>query len=231
MTEPGAPLVADPEIGVPAVTAALADARGWAGNPSYAAIASAIERSRRQRGLTQAQARINRATVYDCFRPGRTRLDPGLVMEIAAALGVSGADLMHWRQSVRRSLLPEAGPPPVTVTVGLFVQRERAVGRDVLIAAIVRRLETGGRAVALEGMAGVGKTTVATAVAAELVRHDATRIVVCVDMHGYAPQSVAPDLDRCSRRSSGRSGPTSGPLSRQPTGSPRIANARRNRTS
>lgn len=195
MTETGVPLVVDPGLGVPAVTAALLDARGWAGNPSYAGIAHAIEQARRERGLTQAQARINRATVYDCFRVGRTRLDPRLVLEIAAALGVSGPDLAQWRHAVRRSLLPESGRPPVTVTIGLPTQRERAVGRSVLIASIVRRLETGRRAVALEGMAGVGKTTLATAVAAELVRRDATRTVVHIDMHGYAPQAAAPEID------------------------------------
>ncbi|CAM3911139.1 ECF transporter S component [Janibacter anophelis] len=72
--------------GVDQIVRDLQVLRATAGAPSYAEIVRRVTAARQERGLSEAVARPARTTVYDAFRPGRARLDPELVADIAEAL-------------------------------------------------------------------------------------------------------------------------------------------------
>lgn len=69
-----------------------------AGAVPYGEIARRISVRRQERGATSAAAHIARSSVYDVFRPGRTRTSPQLVAEIALALGCSEDEAEQWRR-------------------------------------------------------------------------------------------------------------------------------------
>lgn len=80
-----------------AVVEDLQRLRARAGNVSYAEIATRIAQHRESQGTPPAAARVARSTVFDAFRPGRHRVNPDLVAEIAIALGEDDDDVEHWR--------------------------------------------------------------------------------------------------------------------------------------
>ena len=63
---------------------------------SYQEIVSRITKAREAKGMAPAAARIARTTVYDCFRTGRTRVNPELVGEIVAALTDDEGQARQW---------------------------------------------------------------------------------------------------------------------------------------
>ncbi len=83
------------------VVSRLQDLRVAAGEPSYADLARAVSDVRRSRGLDEHSSRVARTTVYDVFRPGRSRVNLDLVRDLAAALGASGGDVDDWIESAR----------------------------------------------------------------------------------------------------------------------------------
>jgi energy-coupling factor transport system substrate-specific component len=112
------------------LVAALHRLRVEAGTPSYDELASRITRRRESQGLAPAAARVARSTVYDAFRPGRTRINVDLLADLVASLDENEAAVAEWRlrcmsarlvQAPRRvdaptfplvshSLSPSAGP-------------------------------------------------------------------------------------------------------------------------
>lgn len=66
------------------------------GEPSYAAIAQLVMDRRLAAGQPSHAARIARSTVYDCFRPGRVRVNLGLVHEIGEVLGAPEGQVDEW---------------------------------------------------------------------------------------------------------------------------------------
>lgn len=91
---------------------------------SYTDLADRISRRRENSGLRPAAARVARSTVYDMFRPGRSRVSPDLIAEIVLALTGDELEAERWRRrAVRdmasnRALNPTgrlAGRPRVTV--------------------------------------------------------------------------------------------------------------------
>ena len=70
--------------------------RHEAGGVSYAEIAARVTSLRADRSGRSSVA-VSRSTVYDAFRPGRTRLDADLVVDIVRSLGVDEAEAEDWR--------------------------------------------------------------------------------------------------------------------------------------
>ena len=64
--------------------------RADAGSPSYAEIARRI-------GSLRDGAEPPKVTVYDCFRPGRRRVDDRLVGDIVRVLGGGRTVAARWR--------------------------------------------------------------------------------------------------------------------------------------
>lgn len=126
------------------------------------------------------------ATVHGYFQNGRTRMNPGTVLDIARALGLDGAALRSLEQAchrvldrVNRSLIVatrDAVPAPTATFTGRRAERDR-------IAAIVKtaRAEARPAVIVIEGMAGIGKTELANRAARDLV--DAG---LSVDTHLFA---------------------------------------------
>ena len=77
---------------------ALQSMRLAAGGPSYAEIAARVTRLRASRVGGARSVTVARSTVYDLFRPDRTRVDPALVADVILALGGSEHDAAHWRR-------------------------------------------------------------------------------------------------------------------------------------
>ncbi|MEV7692849.1 helix-turn-helix transcriptional regulator [Microbacterium sp. NPDC089189] len=141
-----------------------------AGDVSYGEIAARIARDREARGATAAASRIARSTVYDAFRPGRTRLNPALVAEIVRALGADEAETERWRQRCLRArtvaapaseqpvplILPAPAPSlPLTARMGLAalivllcVAVNLVGGRTILLLGLPLYLDMIGTAVA-----------------------------------------------------------------------------------
>lgn len=137
--------------------------RHEAGGVSYAEIAARITSSRAVRSGRSAVA-VSRSTVYDAFRPGRTRLDADLVVDIVRSLGVTEADAESWRArcvaakpavpraTPRSQVLTGAEAPPVTAASVLRADATRRGGRrvgivlGVMIAAVLVNA-AGGRVV------------------------------------------------------------------------------------
>ncbi len=78
-----------------------------AGDVPYAEIVRRIAHYRELNGASALTSRPARTTVYDVFRLGRSRVNPGLVGEIVRALGVAESEVAAWESrcvQVRRQL-------------------------------------------------------------------------------------------------------------------------------
>ncbi|MCS6710523.1 hypothetical protein JSY14_00250 [Brachybacterium sp. EF45031] len=104
---PSEPIPADPhstpvehDATFDALVEDLRQLRGLAGQPSYAEIALRVGQLRRSSGIAAYASTPSKSTVYDVFRPGRARMNPELVRDIAGALGAE--DPQQWyRRCVR----------------------------------------------------------------------------------------------------------------------------------
>ncbi|GAA1921394.1 hypothetical protein GCM10009737_23600 [Nocardioides lentus] len=85
--------------------------RRRAGDPSYADLAARVAAARVAAGQRPEAARVARSTVYDAFRPGRSRVNLPLVREIAAVLGAADGEVDRWLAEEPEPQAP-ADPPP-----------------------------------------------------------------------------------------------------------------------
>ncbi|SCC01126.1 ECF transporter S component [Arthrobacter sp. NIO-1057] len=69
-----------------------------AGEISYAEIVRRIAKIREAKGMDPAVSKPARTTVYDAFRPGRSRVNVTLVGEIVLALGCTEAEAQAWKR-------------------------------------------------------------------------------------------------------------------------------------
>lgn len=91
------------------LAARLCDLRAWAGSPSFTRLAKGVGAVRAARGAPPEE-RPGRVTVYECFRPGRRRIDVELLVDIVAALGVDQVGRDAWRRAHRAVSRPTASP-------------------------------------------------------------------------------------------------------------------------
>lgn len=178
-----------PAGGVSGYVAALRSLKVWAGNPPFQAL------SRR--------SKVPRSTLADALDPARRTL-PRLevVAAYATACGLSRDQVLHWRR-VWRELQQEAAPEePAPGGTAVAAASSRAgrnflpgdladfTGRAEETAAVLDAVGNDSRGVvtisALDGMAGIGKTTLAVH-AAHLLAADYRDGQFFVDLHGHTP--------------------------------------------
>lgn len=126
--------------------------RSDAGAPSYAEIARRI-------GRLRDGEEPPKVTVYDCFRPGRRRVDERLVGDIVRVLGGDQALAERWRETARLLNGERSG---VHIEVSLAVRRAPGaeIGREELLASMPEA-----DVLVLTGLPGAGKSTLASALA------------------------------------------------------------------
>ncbi len=180
----------EPAGGVAGYVAALRSLKIWAGNPTFQALAR--------------QSKVPRSTLADALDPGRTtlpRLD--VVTAFATACGLPHDHVLQWHRvwrQIQQSALPrepapgESDGPTASNRPGRnFLPGDVAdfTGRDEETAALLDAVNSGtlSRVVtisALDGMAGIGKTTLAVHVAHLLsATHGGGQLFV--DLHGHTP--------------------------------------------
>ncbi|KJL18542.1 Tetratricopeptide repeat protein [Microbacterium oxydans] len=123
-----------------------------AGSPSYAEIARRI-------GQVRHGAEPPKVTVYDCFRPGRRRVDDRLVGDIVRALGGDDEEVARWGETAR-SLNGARSGVHVEVALGIRESAGAEIGREELLTAV-----PDADVLVLTGLPGAGKTTLASALA------------------------------------------------------------------
>jgi tetratricopeptide (TPR) repeat protein len=156
----------------------LRELRAWSG-VSYRELHRRLVRLRRSRGVAEEPAY---ATVYRCLQPGRSRLDIELVADIVAVLTDDESEPSRWRQAYARISGETAAPSYTAVFDILPDDVGDFIGRDEELAALT---EGDARILAIEGMAGVGKTTLAVRAARRLVETHPVDVVLSVNLAGY----------------------------------------------
>src|SRR5690625_3164008 len=177
--------------GLDAIAAELARMRAAAGQPSFAAIGRAVAQLRAARGAPPSEQRIARSTLYDCFRPGRRRVDHEAVIEIAMALGLPAADRHRWAQRV-------AAAQARTDGAAVAIVHERApapvpyfCGSEDLLVDLAEKLQRPSACLWLAGMPGSGKSQLAFALADLLAAAGIESLFL--DLRGYHAQSPPVD--------------------------------------
>lgn len=177
--------------GLDAIAAELSLMRAAAGKPSFAAIGRSVAKLRADRGAPPSEQRIARSTLYDCFRPGRRRVDYEAVIEIAVALGLPARDRHRWAERV-------AAAQARTDGAAVAIVQERApapvpyfCGSEELLADLTAKLQEPPARLWLAGMPGSGKSQLAFAVADHLAREGIGTLFL--DLRGYHAQSPPVD--------------------------------------
>ncbi|MEV6521899.1 tetratricopeptide repeat protein [Longispora sp. NPDC051575] len=185
MTETGPP--GPPPAGtLDALAAGLLALRAWAGNPSYAELVRRIGRLRAGRGLPPGERSPGRVTVYDCFRPGRRRIDVELVVDIVRALTDDEQAAGRWRDACRDTLSPPPSTPGHART-GLPADPPAFTGRVADLDRVLAALADGHCLVA--GMPGVGKSHLAVRAAHAVLRAAPDTRPLFVGLRGYDPEA------------------------------------------
>jgi tetratricopeptide (TPR) repeat protein len=153
----------------------------WSGL-TYRELHRRVAAARRHRGVAEVPS-FN--TVYRCLRPGRTRLDVEVVVDIVAA--IVPADTQAWRQAHQQLTAHATEASIVRVTGTLSGDDAGFVGRAAELAGLLSAARaTGPVVVAIDGMPGIGKTTLGTRAARLL--DEPGRLVLSVDLRGHDPR-------------------------------------------
>jgi tetratricopeptide (TPR) repeat protein len=159
----------------------LQELRAWSG-VSYRELHRRLVRLRRSRGVAEQPAY---ATVYRCLQPGRRRLDIELVADIITVLTGDETEAGRWRQAYARLTGDTEAPSYAAVFDTLPEDVDDFTGRDAELAAAT---DCNVRVLAIEGMAGVGKTTFAVRAARLLVEERRPDAILSVNLAGYDPE-------------------------------------------
>jgi tetratricopeptide (TPR) repeat protein len=172
----------------------------WAGDPSYDTIKDRINAAWKTAGRPGAEL-AKRATVADCFKTGRRRLNSDLVIAVVQALHPDVGYVTQWRQALRviagetraasQVRVQDRLPPDLAGFTG------RAAALDRLRAALRGSTVDGGTVVisVITGMAGVGKTQLAIRAGHLLARDDLFDRVLFVNLRGFHPDPAQPPAD------------------------------------
>lgn len=156
--------------------------RAWALHVSYPEL---VRRINRRRG---PRSPVSQTTVYDCFRSGRARMDGSLVLDIAAALGLDQAAQARLREALRRAQGDPHAPAAAQVRPLVPPPSPLFTGRARELEQIVDRWDSTGTTIVITGAAGIGKTELALAAAAQLAQRDwYADGRFFVDMRGFDP--------------------------------------------
>jgi tetratricopeptide (TPR) repeat protein len=172
----------------------------WAGDPSYAAITDRVNQVWAAAGRPGGEL-ARKATVADCFKIGRRRMNADLVISVVEALHPDVGYVTQWRQALRvpggrasaasQVRVHDRLPPDPVVFVGRGHDRRR------LRHALERSEHDGGAMVvfAVVGMAGIGKTRLAIHAAHEVARQRPFDRVLFVNLRGFQPDPAQPPAD------------------------------------
>lgn len=166
----------------------LRELRAWAG-VSEREVHRRVGRARAARGVPEVPSYD---TVHRCFRPGRRRLDADLLADVTEAL-VTGA-AARWRAAYARVVGGSAGAGVVTVAGAPPDDLPAFTGRVSELAALLAP-GSAPPVTVVEGMAGIGKTTLAVRAVHLLQRRERFGAVLWVNLRGHAPDlpPVAPE--------------------------------------
>ncbi len=161
-----------------------------AGDPSVRVLTRRLNADRQRRGGSDSVV-VSPSTVWYCFDPTRRRLDYDLVFDLLRVLNVSEEQLGWWRQAWQAVF---AGPDPVA-TVAASTELPLDVAEFTGRAGEVDRLLAAARpgtapvVIAIEGMAGVGKTWLAMHAGHAMLRQGWYELPLSVDLHGFDPDT------------------------------------------
>ncbi len=161
----------------------------WGGDPSYRTIVSRI--NARAGGGDHDWLPTSRTTVADCFRTGRSRPNEQLVLAVVHALHPDERYRFRWRDALRAVRGGAAAAGFAIAHDELPADPDGFTGRDRELAAVLAAAEPGATVV-IEGMAGVGKTSVAVHAAHLLARSRAFDHVLFADLRGFHPDPSQP---------------------------------------
>ena len=170
------------------LVAYLRELRAWAKNVSYRELTKRINASRKQQRVRD-EAKL--ATVSDCFRDGRVRLNWDLVVDIGRAAGLGPAGLLRLDQVCRLIAARVDQSEVADVRDSIPSPRAEFTGRDAEIALLDQQLAAAFAAkvppvLAVDGPAGIGKTELALAYAHRLLTAEgAPRVRLFADLHGF----------------------------------------------
>ncbi|GAA2272874.1 tetratricopeptide repeat protein [Glycomyces scopariae] len=173
----------------------LRELRTDAGGASFRAIRTGIRDLYRRRSAPEEPPSLS--ALHGYFQNGRVRMDPGTVLDIARVLGLDPAGLDALEQACRRVLDRANRSLIVTTRADVPAPTARFTGRRAERDRIAALAAADGPAViAVEGMAGIGKTELVHQAARDLIdagRTDGTHLYA--DLRGYDPREppAAPD--------------------------------------
>jgi DNA-binding transcriptional ArsR family regulator len=170
--------------------------KAWAGNPSITEITRRIHRDWQRAGRPRGEWPA-RSTVGNCFQTRRRRPNSDLLLAVVQALaGADEAVLSMWRQSLRGVLGEAEAASRVSAydrlpaDLPVFVGRTGLVARAQALLARDRQATT----LALEGMPGAGKTSLALHLAHRLLADEHTGApVLFANLRGFAPHGPPAD--------------------------------------
>jgi tetratricopeptide (TPR) repeat protein len=162
--------------------------KSWAGDPSYEIITRRINAAWTTAGKPAVEL-ARRGTVVDCFKTGRRRVNTELMIAVVAALHGEPSYVAQWRQALRVISGETLAAAQARVQDALPSDLPDFTGRTALLDAI---LSTPSPVVAIEGMAGVGKTRLAIHAGHRLAPFDQ---VLFVDLRGFHPDPGQPPAD------------------------------------
>ena len=168
----------------------------WAGDPSYESIKERVNSAWAAEGRPPGEL-TRKTTVVDCFRPGRRRLNTGLVVAVVQVLHTDLGYVAQWRQALRVIGGETRAASQVRVWDRLPPDPAGFVGRGANLDRLKELLRPGSSVVvtAIGGMAGVGKTQLAIRAGHLLTREQPFDHVLFVNLRGYHPDAAQPAAD------------------------------------